>query len=624
MSEAHVTVVGDGDGEERDFTVRVNGDLANFEIKAERLEASFSKKLDNRLSDFLDIVSAIFAADSRVRRGTRLRTEFGKAWRRHMRIRFLVREPEFWNRPYIKAALTDAVLSMSDDTLDLEFEQAASLGPTQGMLDLGSVGPAFSADEVILFSGGLDSLAGAYERLASAPGSVILLSHISANKRIATARDLVQRLKTAFPGRILWVPVTAHLKNGSAKESTQRTRSLLFACLGYVTAKLSGARHIHFYENGIVSANLPISAQVIGTMASRTTHPQTIQRLGALLDAIDPGEVMLSNEYGSLTKAQVAKRLAERGGANFIRHSVSCSHVLQQTILHPHCGACSQCLDRRFGILAAGLAEHDPVEGYEIDVLVHPRPKDDDRILALDWARHALKLSEISDDEFLSSFGSELGRLVSATPERSASEQARSIVAMHRAHGSGVRIALSTAIKEHSDAIVRNTLPETSLLRMIVADVAALPPKASTVPKPILSLSSEDRTGAGRHPQRVSISGSAKSATVVIEDLGEVSGPSATPAWALKPFHLSDRAAGGDVLAFQFVQSGQVAESLGIPKQTVRQRVKRLRDEFALQYEAVEGVPPREHILIQNYGSRGYRIDPSYDVVDGLAEDPSA
>lgn len=621
MSEAIVTIRGLQNQPDRQFSVRVNGTDANFEIKAERIEATFSRNMDRRLFDLIDIAGCIFAADSRVSRGSNLRPDFGKGWRRKMGFRFAVREPEFWNRQEIKSALQDAVLFMSDDRLNLEFVEAENLPIVQPMFDFGSE-RTFQADDVILFSGGLDSLAGAYERLATAPGNVILLSHISANKRIAYAKNLVDRLKATFPGRILWVPVTAHLKGVEARETTQRTRSLLFACLGFVTAKLSGARRLHFYENGIVSANLPIASQVIGTMASRTTHPQTIHCLAALLDAIAPGEIELDNPYSGFTKAEVAKRLADLGGADLIRDSVSCSHVRLQTILHPHCGACSQCLDRRFGILAAGLSRHDPSEGYEINVLVDPRPKDTERVLAVDWTRHALRMASITDADFLASFGAELSRLVVAKPDLSSAEHARSIVAMHRTHGVGVSDALSVAIKEHSHAILKQTLPETSLLRMIVADLAALPLGITFVPNRVPGILPADQLDEGWTMPKVTITGTATSARVVIDGLGEVSGVNATPAWALTPYHTADREAEVEPGDYQFVAGGTIAQKLGVVKQTIRQRIKRLRDDLADQFEAVEGQPPDQPILIQSHGNRDYRLDPRMEIVVDAITDP--
>ena len=50
---------------------------------------------------------------------------------------------------------------------------------------------------------------------------------------------------------------------------------------------------------------------------------------------------------------------------------------------------------------------------------------------------------------------------------------------------------------------------------------------------------------------------------------------------------------------------------LGASKPSVRQRIKRLRAEFAEFYELIEGELPPSPILIQSRGKRDYRIDPT-------------
>lgn len=54
---------------------------------------------------------------------------------------------------------------MSDDILELEFKPTKTPLTSQMVLDVGPNNLIFAADEVILFSGGLDSLSGAFDRL---------------------------------------------------------------------------------------------------------------------------------------------------------------------------------------------------------------------------------------------------------------------------------------------------------------------------------------------------------------------------------------------------------------------------------------------------------------------------
>src|SRR4029450_13161880 len=59
-------------------------------------------------------------------------------------------------------------------------------------------------------------------------------------------------------------------------EFTQRTRTFLFSAIGCVVAEMMGCARIRFFENGIMSFNLPISPQIVGSRATRSTHPRAL------------------------------------------------------------------------------------------------------------------------------------------------------------------------------------------------------------------------------------------------------------------------------------------------------------------------------------------------------------
>ena len=106
---------------------------------------------------------------------------------------------------------------------------------------------------------------------------VALVSHRSAPKIIDAQNYLIDQLRRRFGAdRILHVPVRANLKDALGKEPTHRTRSFLFAAIGAVTAQLLDRQRICFFENGVVSLNLPPVGQVVGARATRTTHPQAM------------------------------------------------------------------------------------------------------------------------------------------------------------------------------------------------------------------------------------------------------------------------------------------------------------------------------------------------------------
>src|SRR5690606_11435438 len=93
---------------------------------------------------------------------------------------------------------------------------------------------------VTLFSGGLDSLAGAVEALDSGE-SVALVSHQSSTMIRARQRDLVETLRARTRSNQLFhVSVVVNKGSAPARSFTQRSRSFLFATLGFVVARLFG------------------------------------------------------------------------------------------------------------------------------------------------------------------------------------------------------------------------------------------------------------------------------------------------------------------------------------------------------------------------------------------------
>src|SRR5262249_32635630 len=153
-----------------------------------------------------------------------------------------------------------------------------------------------------------------------------------------------------------------------AKESTHRTRSFSYAALGCVTARLLNLDRIKFFENGVMSLNLPPVAQVVGARATRTTHPQALHGFRTLMSALFGHDFDVVNPFAWMTKWEVVARIAANGFADLIPDTRSCTRVRDMTILHPHCGHCSQCIDRRFAVLAAGQGQNDPVDAYKVDL----------------------------------------------------------------------------------------------------------------------------------------------------------------------------------------------------------------------------------------------------------------
>jgi Queuosine biosynthesis protein QueC len=136
----------------------------------------------------------------------------------------------------------------------------------------------------------------------------------------------------------------------------------VFASLATAIGRMLGKRRILMCENGIVSLNLPIARQLVGARASRTTHLKALACFGLLFEMLFGEPTCVDNPFFWQTKAEVVKIVGDHSCSHLLASTISCSHVYQMSNEQPHCGECSQCIDRRFGVLGAGLETDDPEE----------------------------------------------------------------------------------------------------------------------------------------------------------------------------------------------------------------------------------------------------------------------
>ena len=413
-------------GARKPLLLSVTGKSANVRLRSEDIGRRMLTALPSTLADLLDLATYVFCADQLVSRGGNTGRRLGADWRRDLRFVIPVREPDRWSSPEVSGSLERLLAFMSDDRVRFEFVSGDFPAGRSDYFDFDS-----EVDEVTLFSGGLDSLTGAIDRFWYGGARLLLVSHQSSTKIATRQRELARELAARFPGRVIHIPVRVTMQGIEAIETTQRTRSFLFGALGAAVAGVAGTNRLSLCENGVVSLNLPIAGQVVGTAATRTTHPRVMRDMSDFLSALLDRQVSVENPYLWKTKAEVVARLRDLGHADLARHTVSCSRIHWMTRLHTHCGCCSQCLDRRFAALAAGLGEDDPAEMYETDLLTGARDDDLNKTMAESFVRHALELGDMTERSFASRFGGELGRTVSCVPGMSADDAARAFLDLH-------------------------------------------------------------------------------------------------------------------------------------------------------------------------------------------------
>ncbi|RUT32429.1 hypothetical protein EMQ25_04515 [Arsenicitalea aurantiaca] len=621
MSEALVQV----DGRDRPLAIRINGRHPTFRLATDALETKVIRELDPVILDLMEIASTVFAADGAVPRGGPTRPNLGQDWYRQFDFEIPVRHPELWQRDDVVAALRDAVETLTEDSVSFRFIQAAPDVMRQQYLDYDPTGVAFEADEVILFSGGLDSFAGALELLATTSSRVVLVTHRSAQKAIPRQIELGQYLVDQFPHRVLHVHVLARRVDQEARDSTQRSRTLLFSALGQAVACAFGAERVSFFENGIVSHNLPLSPQIVGTMATRTTHPLALTNINRLMQLALPAAVPISNRFQWLTKTEVVSKIDENGGASQIARSVSCTSIREQNTLHTHCGACTQCFDRRFAILKANLADYDPEETYATDVLFGERGNDRSMTMAVEWTRHTLGLGDLEEQGFMERFGHEVSRILRGHPDLPPRAALDLSLRLHQRQGKVVRDVLETVLRERSAELVAQRLPATCLVRLHLGSgeelVGRVPRYAPDEERRASSTGMEaveevDEEVDADAPLRLQFFMQGQRHVVEVAGLTTVMGAPARVPHALRSVYDEDKRNGVRPEDHRYSIGTTLPHLADMDKSTIRKLVARCRKQLAEGYTELHGVPPPAHLLIQTRPSSGYRLDPTIVVVE--------
>jgi 7-cyano-7-deazaguanine synthase in queuosine biosynthesis len=233
---------------------------------------------------------------------------------------------------------------------------------------------SLQCDSLSLFSGGLDSLAGAIDLLAAGQ-HVALIGHHGAGMANAVQERVLKILEQNYKDKIARLmlyaqPPKRKLKDG---EPSMRSRSFLFLALGVASATaLTRSLPLVIAENGLISLNVPLTPARIGSASTRTTHPHFIDLYRRTLEKLGI-DVPLVLPYRFKTKGEM---LAEAKDQDVLKQTaaltMSCSHSeagrYQGFTPGNHCGYCVPCIIRRAAMEHAGLSDAT----YNIDVRKTP------------------------------------------------------------------------------------------------------------------------------------------------------------------------------------------------------------------------------------------------------------
>jgi len=223
-------------------------------------------------------------------------------------------------------------------------------------------------EAVALFSGGLDSLAGAIDQLEGGK-RLLLVSHHDYGQLAGMQQALAAALIAHYG------PEQAHHLNlrvqfPEAPELTLRSRSLLYLALGLsAAASFVPETPLLLPENGWVSLNPPLTLNRLGSYTTRTTHPFFLEQITRLWRDAGINNPLI-NPYQHLTKGELLESCRR---PELLRQLATQSSSCARPVASRwrgrgagECGYCYPCLLRRAALHRLG---RDRGEDYLLDAL---------------------------------------------------------------------------------------------------------------------------------------------------------------------------------------------------------------------------------------------------------------
>lgn len=212
------------------------GPGANARLRIDQMSAALRQSIPDRFVDLIEIAAYVYFADQAVTRGGAGVDNLGLGWRRRMTFCLPVRDLEFWQAPEVGKALASTLGFLSEDHYTFEFAEMRDPPSAQGYFNFTQTDwPAI--DEVVLFSGGLDSLGGVVQESVVDRRRIAVVTHrptVKLRDRHQTLARLIDEKAGDLPcpSCNAWVgPECQHLTGWQGAETQAAARELAsFAC----------------------------------------------------------------------------------------------------------------------------------------------------------------------------------------------------------------------------------------------------------------------------------------------------------------------------------------------------------------------------------------------------------
>lgn len=308
--------------------------------------------------DLLAIALSVVVADGATKRDTS-----SDGWTRELELNVALHDSARWE-PFA-AYFSSALAFLTTDRWQVAFRGGGAIPKPPKK-------PRYpDTDSVVLLSGGLDSLIGAIDLAANGRQLFAVSQTVrgDAEKQDRFARIIGGGLEH------LQVNHNASTRRG-LKETSQRSRSLIFLAFA-VLAATSTERYrsgesvpLYVCENGFIAVNPPLTIARIGSLSTRTAHPDFLGQMQEILDGVGL-RVNIVNPYAEKTKGEMLRECLDQALLS-AEASISTSCGRFQRFNYRHCGRCVPCQIRRAAFIAWG--RDDPTEYVYADL---GRPDED-------------------------------------------------------------------------------------------------------------------------------------------------------------------------------------------------------------------------------------------------------
>ncbi len=350
----------------------------------------FLHSLEELERDFLQVAMFIYVADRIIRR-SKSNTWENRMQGRAFRLRIPVHRPDHWSQEKIYSSLIAALDFFTGDGWEIEFVKHPSQRSYPRLEPLFDSKP--SNPFVGLFSGGLDSFAGAViQALANPEQSGVMVAAASNGRMLSQQRELLYKTNEQLRGKARpLIPLhifhsinkiaAQHLNNDLRNgENTQRSRGFLFLSIGLAVARNLGVSILWVYENGVGAINLPHTPSGLGVDYTRAMNPTALALMGRFATEYFGSSLQINNASLWMTKGQMCHELNKKEFDKLAVQTLSCDtgtarHMPKNKI---QCGRCTSCILRRVSLAAGGLELVDKeYSNYQVDLYEVPADKED-------------------------------------------------------------------------------------------------------------------------------------------------------------------------------------------------------------------------------------------------------